>query len=51
MDYLLTCMEVNPDFKREKDDEIKRGSEEVEEYCEECLEIMRGFISPQVLFK
>ncbi len=49
MDYLLTCMEVNPDFKREKDDETRRWVEEIGEYCEECLESMKGFVSPQVI--
>lgn len=48
LDYLLTCMDVNPEYKREKQLEDEKWRESMREYSTECLQIMRGFIPPTI---
>jgi hypothetical protein len=48
VDYLLMCMDQNPEFQQEKELETRKWREDIMEYATECLNIMRGFIPPHV---
>ncbi len=41
-------MDVNPEFKREKEEESRLWRAEMTAYCEECLGVIQGFVPPQV---
>jgi hypothetical protein len=44
MDHLLKCMEFNPEYKREKEEEAQRWRSTTVAFSKECLEIMRGYV-------
>jgi hypothetical protein len=46
LDYLLRCMSLNPEYKKEKEEETKRWREGSKEFIERSLVTMRGFIPP-----
>ncbi|RYH04990.1 hypothetical protein EON65_45935 [archaeon] len=48
LDYLLMCMDLNPEYKAEKEEEARRWRAEIEPFALECLATMRGFIPPHV---
>eukprot|EP01031_Cornospumella_fuschlensis_P022954 gene22954-27934_t len=47
-DYLLMCMELNPDYQAQKAEEARRWRDEVLPFAEDCLDEMRGFIPPNI---
>lgn len=49
LDFLLMCMDQNPEHQAEKEKEISRWREDILDYARECLDIMRGFIPPHIL--
>ena len=48
LDHLLACLDVNPDYVREKEEEQKAWVARVEPYIFECLQEMRAFVPPWV---
>jgi hypothetical protein len=46
LDYLLRCMTLNPQYRKEQEEEAKKWREESREFIEHSLETMRGFIPP-----
>lgn len=48
LDYLLKCMDLNPDYKAEKEKETAAWRKVIEPFVKECLSTMRGFIPPHV---
>jgi hypothetical protein len=48
LDFLLMCMDQNPEHRAEKEEESRRWRENIHEYAMECLDIMRGFIPPHI---
>lgn len=48
LDYLLMCMDFNPEYKAEKELETKRWRNEIGPFASDCLEMMRGFVPPFV---
>lgn len=48
MDYLLQCMEYNPEYRREKDEDLRLWRHEVAALAQECLLLMRGFIPAHI---
>lgn len=49
LDFLLMCMDQNPEHQAEKEREISRWREDILDYARECLDIMRGFIPPHIM--
>jgi hypothetical protein len=41
-------MDQNPEHRAEKEEESKRWREDIKEYANECLDIMRGFVPPHI---
>eukprot|EP01031_Cornospumella_fuschlensis_P027176 gene27176-32832_t len=48
LDYLLSFLEMNSEYKKEKEDELKQWRVEVKSFALECLATMRAFIPPQI---
>lgn len=48
LDYLLMCMELNPEYVAQKEEEKRRWREQVQVFSQQCLEEMRGYIPPQI---
>ncbi len=48
MDYLLVCMDANPEYKAEKAAETKKWRDEMSVYSAQCLETTRGFVPPSI---
>ena len=48
LDYLLACMELNPEYQKEKEEEAQRWRDEIGPYSRECLQTMRAFIPPSI---
>jgi hypothetical protein len=46
LDYLLRCLALNPQYRKEQEEEAKRWREESREFIEQSLATMRGFIPP-----
>ena len=49
LDFLLMCMDQNPEHQAEKMQELSRWREDILDYARECLDIMRGFIPPHIM--
>lgn len=50
LDYLLMCMELNPEYKKEKELEIRLWKEEVFGLCQDSLKTIRGFVPPRIFY-
>eukprot|EP01031_Cornospumella_fuschlensis_P035110 gene35110-42525_t len=48
LDYLLMCLDCNPAYRLEKEQETLRWRSEHEEYLQECLDTMRSYIPPYI---
>jgi hypothetical protein len=48
LDYLLACMDYNPDYKLEKEQEAQRWRDEITPYASQALATQRGFIPPHI---
>lgn len=48
LDYLLACMELNPEYQKEKEEEAQRWRDEIGPFSRECLQTMRAFIPPSI---
>ena len=48
LDFLLMCMDQNPVYRAEKEEESRRWRADILEYASECLDIMRGFVPPHI---
>jgi hypothetical protein len=44
LDHLLACLDINPQYKKEKEEEMRAWREQIRSYSCECLEIMRAFV-------
>jgi hypothetical protein len=48
LDYLLKCMDLNPEYKAEKEKETAAWRAIIGPYTQECLRTMRGFVPPHI---
>jgi hypothetical protein len=48
LDYLLACLDVNPDFIIEQQEIERKWREDIAEFSLECLQEMRGYISSKI---
>jgi len=48
LDYLLKCMDLNPEYKREKERETAEWRKIIGDFMKECLKTMRGFVPPHI---
>ncbi len=48
LDYLLECLTLNPEYKKQQDDENRQWRDEILPYCDDCVELMRGYVSHYV---
>lgn len=48
LDFLLLCMDSNPEYKQEQELEKMHWREEVEPFAKDCLRQMRGFVPPNI---
>jgi len=48
LDYLLLCLDANPEYKAQKAKELEEWKKSVAAFMRECLKEMRTFISAQI---
>ena len=48
LEHLLACLEINPQYKEEKELERKAWKERIAPFCTECLSLQRDFTPPHV---
>lgn len=48
LDYLLMCMDLNPEYSTQKEAESRAWREQIITYANDCLQIMRGFIPSDI---
>lgn len=48
LDFLLTCMDYNPEYRVEKAAEDKKWRDDISVFSAECLYTMRGYIPPNI---
>ena len=48
LDYLLLCLDANPEYKAQKAKELERWRSSVQAFTKECLREMRTFISARI---
>lgn len=48
LDYLLKCMDLNPEYRAEKERETAAWRAVIGPYTQECLRTMRGFVPPHI---
>lgn len=48
LDYLLKCLDLNPDYQAEKEKENAAWRNQIDAFAKESLETMRGFIPPHI---
>jgi hypothetical protein len=48
MEYLMDCLSVNQEYIVNETEIQRKWIEEVKPYCEECLNIMRSYIPPDI---
>jgi hypothetical protein len=48
LDYLLQCLEVNPEYILEQAEIDRKWREAIADYSNQCLQEMRGYISSQI---
>jgi hypothetical protein len=46
LDYLLRCMQHNPEYQKQKEEAANRWRETLTPFMEESLEAMRGYVPP-----
>ena len=51
IDYLLKCMEINPEYLQEKECERIKFRQKISEMKEQCLSEMRGYIPSSIFLK
>lgn len=48
LDYLLKCMDLNPEYKREKERETAEWRKVIGDFMKDCLKTMRAFVPPHI---
>jgi hypothetical protein len=48
LDYLLRCMDVNPEYILEKNQQLEEWRSKIEPFAEDALQTMRGYIPPHI---
>jgi len=48
LDYLLLCMNFNPDYIKERQEESRLWREQMDVFSQQCLFSMRGFVPPNI---
>jgi hypothetical protein len=48
LDYLLACLEINPDYLREKEYETKAWVQSVRGFIDDSYQTMLGFVPPNI---
>jgi hypothetical protein len=48
LDYLLACLEINPDYIREKQQATKAWVQKTRVYIDDCYQTMLGFVPPNI---
>jgi hypothetical protein len=48
LEYLMSCLTLNPEYRAEQDEVKILWRIEAQEYAQECLQIIRGFIPPDI---
>jgi hypothetical protein len=48
LDYLLACLEINPDYIKEKEHATKKWIKGIQSFLDDCHVIMMGFIPPNI---
>ncbi len=50
LDYLLACMDFNPQYHEQLENERIKWQNTIAPFADECLETMRSFIPPHIFF-
>lgn len=51
LDYLISCLSVNPEYEEEQLQESIKWRNEIHPFSSECLQIMRSYIPPSIFYE